>query len=398
MNKKKIILDSIFNIIASIIPIAVIQLIILPTIANKLGNYQYGIIITLISLISLFSHPFGNVLNNIRLLQNKEYEQNKIQGDFNLLLIIGICINSIVMIIGTIFYDEKITFINVAFIVIISGLNLLREYLIVTFRLTLNYNAILFNNLFLAFGYLIGFLLFMLTQYWQLIYICGYILSLLYIIKNSTLLKEKINRTILFKETSYKTIILFLSTFMGTAIIYADKLILYPLLGPNIVAVYYAATMIGKIISMGITPISGVFLSYLAKIEKLKIKNYIYIISFTGIVGVIGYFICIIFSRPVLSFLYPNLVDEAMKLIYITTASAVVSIITSVINPLILRFNNVNWQIIISTINFIMYIISTILFYNIYGLIGFCIGTLVANVVKLILMITILGYNLKKAK
>ena len=155
--KKKIVFDSILNIVSTAVPIAIIQLLIYPYIAKKLGNAEYGLIITLVSLFNLFSHPFGNVLNNIRLLQNNEYKQENIEGDFNILLVFGLMINSIIMVIGIIYYEGRLFYQSVLLIVLISGFNLIREYLIVAFRINLNYKFILLNNIFLIIGYLIGF-------------------------------------------------------------------------------------------------------------------------------------------------------------------------------------------------------------------------------------------------
>jgi O-antigen/teichoic acid export membrane protein len=398
MNKKKIIFDTILNIIASAIPIAMLQLIILPVIAARLGDTQYGLTITLVSLFTLFSHPFGNVLNNIRLLQNNEYERNNITGDFNVLLAASLAISTIIMVFGTIYYEGVISLVSIVLIIIISGLNLMREYLIVIFRITLNYKAILFNNVLLGVGYSVGLLLFYATEYWQLIYICGSVLSLVYITKNTNLLKEKLVKTTLFRTTTYKSVILFLSSFMKTALTSADKLLLFSLLGPTAVSIYYSSTVLGKIISMGITPISSVMLSYLARMEKVRFKSFIFIVSFAGIVCIVGYFVCVLISKPLLSLLYPAWADESMKLIYVTTATAIFGVMSSVIHPLILRFNNVNWQMVISGTNLVVYILCGLVFYKLYGLIGFCFGLLTASIVKLLMMIIIFMFSYHKGK
>ncbi len=396
--KKKILFDSVLNIAATAVPIALIQLIIYPAIAEKLGNVQYGLMITMVSLFNLVSQPYGNVLNNIRLLQNKEYNDNCIVGDFNILLVIGLVLNSIVMIVGTIYYEGVFSYVSVLLSVTISTLNLVREYLIVAFRIILNYKLILLNNIILVFGYLIGFLLFNVIGYWQLIYLCGYILSLIYIIKNSNLIMEKFKITYLFKKTAYKSMVLFISLFMGTFVIYADKLIIYPLLGPATVSVYYSSTILGKIISMGIVPISGVFLSYLPNIKNINLPHFLKILSFTVVSGVIGYFFCIVISKPLLLLLYPNWAYESLELINITSATAIIGVVCAVINPIILRFNNVNWQMVISLTEIVSYFSFTILLYNLYGLKGFCLGFLFTNILKLLTLIGIYMFSLRKDK
>lgn len=393
MHKKKFVLDSLLNIIATAIPLLILQLVTLPIVGAVLGGDQYGLVITLISLFTLLTLPFGNVLNNIRLLSDNEYKQKKVTGDFNVLLAGSVLISSFMVILGTVYYEDTISLASIILMVTIACFNLIREYLLVSFRLKLNYKGILINNIILGIGYLTGTLVFYLTGYWQLIFIFGSGLSLFYIIRNSNLLNETFKLTNLFKKTTYKSFVLFLSSFLKTIITYTDKLLLFPLLGPAAVSIYYTATIIGKIISMMITPINGVMLSYLTSMEKMKFKNFMYIMVTIGFVGVIGYFATILISHPLLYFLYPNWAAESMELIYITTASAIIGVMSSVIQPVILRFNNINWQLLISGTNVVVYIISVFTFYNLYGLIGFCIGILVANVFKLVLMISIFIFN-----
>ncbi|TCK93143.1 hypothetical protein EDC19_1322 [Natranaerovirga hydrolytica] len=393
MNKRKIIIDSILSIIASAIPIIVLQLIVLPIVGLKLGDTEYGIAVTLISMATLFSLPFGNVLNNIRLLMDVEYKDKNISGDFNILVFSSIVINAIIMVIGTIYYENSFSLISILLVVIFSGLNILREYLIVTFRIIINYKSILINNIILGIGYLFGLLVFSYLGYWQLIYVFGASFSLAYINKKSNLLKEGFVKTKLFKKTTYKSLILFISIFMKSLLNYADKLILFPLLGPSAVSVYYSATLMGKIISMAITPISGVMLSYLAKMSRFKMKDFILMVSLVSIVGFLGYFIILIVSEPILNLLYPHWADESLSLIHITTATAIVGVITSVIHPVILRFNHINWQLFINFINLVIYVVCVMIFYNLYGLIGFCLGMLIASLIKLLIMIFVFVYN-----
>lgn len=396
MLKKKFVFDSLLNIIATSIPIIVLQLFTLPIIGAKLGDEQYGLVVTLISLFTLLSFPFGNVLNNIRLLLDKEYEQKEITGDFNALLAGSVIVSAFVTIVGTVYYEGSFSFISIIFMVIISSLNLLREYLIVTFRIKLNYKAILVNNIILGIGYSIGTILFYLTGYWYLVYIIGSGLSLIYITKNSNLLKESFVITKLFKKTTYKSLVLFCSSFLRTILSYADKLLLFPLLGPKAVSIYYSATIIGKMISMAITPVNSVILSYLTRIEKMKIKTFIYIILIMSIVGGIGYIVIVQLSYPILNILYPNWAAESMNLVYITAASAIIGIISSVIQPFNLRFNNINWQLFISGTNVVIYIICAYIFYSLYGLLGFCFGILIANSLKLFMMLAIFVFNYRK--
>ncbi len=341
----------------------------------------------------MLSQPFGNVLNNIRLLTHQEYEDHKVSGDFTILLVGAIGINACTMIIGTLYYVESDFFMNVGLMLILSCLNVTREYAIVSFRITLNYKAILINNIILGIGYLAGLAVFWVTGYWQWIYIIGFSLSLIYVMRHSSLLKEKLTKTPFFKRTTYKSIILFISVLMKTMMNYGDKLLLFPLLGPATVSVYYSATVLGKIISMAITPISSVMLSYLAKMEKLRLKQFLSVLAIITAVGVIGYLVTVWISAPILLRLYPKWAEESLTLIPITTATAIIEMMCSVIHPIVLRFNHINWQIIISGINLLIYLAGGLILFHFYGLVGFSIGILGASLFKLLLMIVIFVWN-----
>ena len=366
--KKKIFFDMILNIVATSIPTVVLQLLILPSLSNYMDGNAYGLMVTILAVLNVVPSTIGNVLNNVRLLHEESYKKDNEQGDFQILLTIFQAINLLIMV-----------------TVSVGILWLGREYHIVAFRLKLDYIAILVNNLCLVAGYGIGYIFFMKNGYWQIIYLLGYILSYLHIVIASPIVKEPFTKTkrlrIVFNDSAF----LLISNVLARAINYADKILLYPLLGGTMVSVYYAATVFSKVVSLAITPINSVALSYLSKINK-KTNS---LFKWTYIVGIvvcgIGYIMTIILSRPVLSILYPKYVDAAMQYIWITSGTIVVSVLTSMITPFVLRFFDIKWQIWINGITTIMYIIISLSLLKLGGLMGFCIGALLANIIKLLI-------------
>lgn len=389
MNKKKFLIDTLYNIIAMGIPIVILQLVTLPFIGFLLGEEDYGYVVTIISLFTLLSFPFGNVLNNIRLIYDTEYKKKRISGDFNFLLSTSLFLSTLMLIIGMYYYVEHFTIIHLVSILLISSLNLLREYLIVGFRLHLNFKAIMYNNYLLGIGYIYGTYLFYLTGKWQFIFLLGYGFSLFYILRKSDLILEPLVITKLFKKTTYNSAILLLSSLLKNVLSYADKLLIFPLLGPTAVAIYYTATLIGKILSMVITPINGVILSYLVRYENFSNKRFISILLAVCIVGATSYVFSILISPFILNFLYPDWANDSLDYIYVTTATAVIGVIASVVQPFVLKFTHINWQLLIGGSNIFVYIICTILLYQRYGLMGFCIGILISTIYKLVLMVGI---------
>lgn len=365
------------------IPIVLLQLIVLPIVGNVLGEIEYGRAITFISFSTLCSVPLGNVLNNVRLLNNETYIEEKVSGDFNLLLIVNTIMNIGLMITGSIFYQN--TIFGTVLLILFSSLNLLREYLLVAFRITLNYKNILFNNIFLGAGYLLGLLLFLLFGYWELIYLIGNAMSIIFIIHKSNILREGIHKTKLFRNTSMQMIILLVAMFLNTSLNYVDKLLIYPLMGASAVTIYYSASLMGKLVSMLISPLSNVLLSYVVKINISKKFNNLKLLLFLFIFGTIGYGATLIISDPLMKILYFNWYEEAMRLIPITNLTAVFTAITAVLNTLILRFKNVFWQLNINLITLLLYLVLSITFYNIGGLYGFAFGVLTATGLKLLI-------------
>lgn len=384
--------NMILNTVAAAIPILSLQIVILPLISRYMDENEYGLVVTILSVLNIVPIILGNSLNNIRLLFNNKYIEKKLEGDFGILLLADIIINSIIIFSWSYFYitiyaDRNI--IHICLIVVVSVLWLLREYFIVAFLIDLNYRAIFVNNILLAVGYFIGVILFFITKLWECIYIAGYIFSLFFIIKETKIWKEQLKITELWKEVAKENLIYIISCLMYRFTTYADKIILYPLLGGLNVSVYYVATLSGKIVTMLITPICGVMLSYLAKKKNSTKSSFNRVIKYGSIACIIGYFGCILVSRPVLSILYPYYVDMAMNYIYITTAVVVIGVMISLINPYILKNMTMKWQIIINFSTLIIYIRTSLTLLKVFRLMGFCIGTLIANIFKLAIMLGI---------
>ncbi len=397
MIKKKFFVDILLNIIASVVPIIILQFFALPLVNKGINNpEEYGLIITIISLLMMTSRTYGNTLNNVRLIMNNKYLEDKDEGDFNVLLMYGSIIITIILAIIIVNYYNITDMMSVFLIGLISLTMVFKEYLIVSFRLELSYKRILVNNFILVLGYFIGCFLFILTGYWQSIYIVGQVFSLIYIIRNSKLLKEKLEITTKFKETTYKTVLLSVTSLLSTTTSYADKILLYPLLGGTVVAIYYASTLLGKIVGLMISPTSNVLLSYLSRKTKISLNTFYTILIISIFLSIPGYFIAIFISKPILSFIYPEYAADAVILIPITSASAMISLIIAMIDPIVMKFKNINWQIYVNTQHVIIYVALSIFLTHKYGVIGFAISISIALMIKLLSLIIIYVFTKTK--
>lgn len=393
IKKNDLAINVVLNTVAAAIPILVLQLVLLPLVAKYMNDDEYGLVVTILSILNIVPIILGNSLNNIRLLYENRYKENNILGDFPVILLLDLIINIILISIFGIcyinIYSTALNIIHILFVISISILWLLREYYIVAFLIDLNYGAILINNILLAIGYIIGFVLFRIIGLWESIYLCGYVCSLLFIYAKTTIWREKFKRSFLWKEVFKENNTYVLSCLLYRFTTYADKILLYPLLGGLYVTIYYVATLSGKIVSMLITPLCGVLLSYLAKKNNSNKKSFRKVVQYGSVFCAIGYIFCIVVSRPVLKILYPQYVDNAMDYIYITTAVVVIGVMISLINPYILKALSMKWQVLINSLTLFVYITGALVLLNFFGLMGFCVGTLIANVFKFVFMIGI---------
>ena len=387
--KKYIINDMLLNLIATAIPVAVLQLVILPMLSSRMGSDEYGLAVTILSVFNVIPASFGNVLNNIRLLYENKYRENQYTGDFQVILLIMCILNFIIMTVLTIYYEGSLKGIHLFLILITAFVWLLKEYYIVAFRIQINYKAIVLNNLIMVIGYGIGFVLYIWSDYWQMIYLAGYTFSLVYVMCHSDLWKEKIGITPFFRYTSIQTILLFISGLFGRILSYADRMLLYPMLGGTMVSIYFVATLFGKIISMAITPVNSVILTYLVKKEKKNDKIFKRTLLTGSIVCIIGYLFCLILSRPVLGFLYPQYINNAMPYIFITTATFVLGALIGLVNPFIMKYFDMKWQMAINGGTAVVYVTVCLTLLHFYELWGFCIGAFVAYIIKLLFMLLI---------
>lgn len=392
-NKKEIAANSILNFIASALPLAILQLVVLPLINARLGSEEYGLIVTLVGVLTLVSQTFGNTLNNVRLVHDLDYKALGVNGDFNLLVILLAPVSVILAGVVGLVYVGSFTWLDLAGLTAVELLGFLNSYYCVAFLINLDYKKVLIVGVMKACGHVIGFLLFLLAGWWYFVYIVGYLAATVYIFVKGGLHREPLVKTKLFGRIAKDEAILAASGFLSTLTSYADRLLLYPLLGGVSVSIYYASTFIGKMIFLAASPVSSVLLAYLGRKTALAAGSLKTIFLTSLATGVVLYIISIGVSRPFISALYPNLVDEAMTLIWITCATSVVNSISSLINPIIIRFCSMTWQLVLNITSVVCYIIFSIILLGFFGLEGFALGICLAALITLAMRIIVIMAN-----
>ena len=77
-DKKKIVGDFSYNLMSSLLATGVLQIVVYPVLARLFNASAYGILLTVMGIVNTVSVSIGNTLNNTRLIQNTNYEEQGI--------------------------------------------------------------------------------------------------------------------------------------------------------------------------------------------------------------------------------------------------------------------------------------------------------------------------------
>lgn len=395
MTKTSFAKDSILNFLAAVLPIVITQFLIFPYLARVNLSDTYGFIVVVYSLFSFAPGALGNVLNNVRLIHNRDWS-NEDNSDFNLLLVISGVISlglSTPYIIASGFTDP----IFLLLYAMTALMWMLREYGVVAFVADFDYRAVLINSLIMCVGYLIGFIFFCYGAHWAFTFFVGQLLSVVYIAKKSKIFVSGRKLTNRFRRTIKESGQLTCATLVGRASTYCDRLVLFPLIGGTGVAIYYAATLLAKIINMLSTAVNTVLLSRLS-IKSASNKREFFTVLCMGLaVCTICYILINLLSSFILMELYPQFCDEALQIVPLTAATSLVAVLSSLASPYVLRFKSLSWQTIVPLISLIVYLVAAFLLLSEFGLIGFCTGALIAECLKLCVLILVFCLSHERA-
>lgn len=383
---KRVALDMLINLAGTGLGLAVLQLIIYPIVSNQMDSDSYGQMLSIMSTVYIVSGTLGLALSTTRLVRRVRYEEQNIEGDYALLSLICLAAAAVVLPPILVFYFKTVDVIDVLLILLIGLFNFTSSYYIVGFRIRINYKAIFIDKVFCCIGYAIGYGLFCLFHRWEFIFIMAFLLESVYCAVMTKLVREPIRKTALFSETGKTFVNLGIASLLSRLLTYFDKLLLYPLLGGTAVSVYFAANIFGKLIMMTIEPITNVVLSYLSKHKTVSKSLWKTVVPAAAAGCALMYFVCLLISKPVITWFYPQWAEEAIGLVPLTTLCLALSSFISIMWPFTLKALESYKQIILNSVGIAVYIIAALLLYQSSGIRGCCIALLLSHVAKLVVM------------
>lgn len=381
---KNISKDFIYNITASLLFTGVMQIIVYPYLAQRFSAQEYGTLLTLMGIANTVVVSLGNTLNNTRLIMNQAYEKKHLSGDFNIILIFAVFVSVVCTIIaGTFVFDQGI--FATVLLSLYVGLACFRAYVSVEFRLVLNFKKILYGNVWGALGYIVGTGIVMVIPVWSISFLMAELFYTLYILHNTKIYRESYKTTELLGRTSSKYLILIITGLSGNLLVYLDRLLIYPLVGADAVSTYTVAAFFGKTLSIVMVPIAGVLLGYYAQKDyKMTIKKFWNINILTLVFCSLFILISIVLSPLITKLLYPTLFESAKSYLFVANLAATIGVMCSITQTSVLKFAPTWLQIVKEVVYGVAYIGCGVVLLDRYGLWGFCMAAVTANVVKLL--------------
>lgn len=387
--------DVSLNIIASFMMTGVLQIIVYPFLGSHMSADSYGLFLTLIGIVNIISVTLGTSLNNVRLLRDMAYKENKTTGDFNLINLGTIILITIITPLCILPFSQESLF-SLILIIGITILGSCRSYYSVGYRLVLNYTNYFKQCFVYCLGALMGLFFTAYTGVWQWAFLSAEVFSCIYILLTCrNLFKEPFRPTKLMMGTLNEYGFLISASLIGNVLTYLDRLLLYPILGAENVSVYYTATLFGKVLGIVMGPVAGVLLSYYAQKKSLSLKQF-WVQCSISLSCCFGFFlITLLLAKPITGLLYPTLIDQAVCYIPIANLSAIILVAAGVIQPAVLKFCKTSYQPIVQIIHLIVYIGLGITMVQKFGLFGFCIAVLIANSIKVVMLLIIGHFSLR---
>ena len=277
INKYKFLFsDMILNMVGFGIYVVSQKIILLPIIAKQVNDNVYTSLTLFMSILNIFCNVTGGELGNVRLIKNNDYKDKKVIGDFSRILLV---LSLLIIVIGSpILIFLKYEYKYILFFILTILMANIRLYATNFYRLEKKFLKVIIQNLIYLIGIILGLFVF---NYIHEIYIVLFIpelISIIYALFNCDLIKMGLNKTTEIKNTIKKYIGLGTISLLNNIMNYCDSILIYPILGAQQVAVYYAVNSVSNITSLLTNPMSSVILSWISNAKDEK-KNKIFKIT-----------------------------------------------------------------------------------------------------------------------
>lgn len=394
---KNFLSDVVLNMIGFGIYIVSQQILLLPILAKLVNDDIYSSFVLYISILNVVCNVTGGELGNVRLVRDSDYKEKSLKGDFARILALISPIIAIIVMPILIFY-MKYSVIGSILLTITLLMTNVRLYSTCYYRLEKQYSKVIIQNIFYLIGIVLSLGVFYFNRNIYMLLLIPEFISIFYALKNSDLLKMKMQKTIEMLNTVKKFIKLGIVSLLTNLMDYFDKFLIYPMFGAGAVAVYYAVNSMSKIANLITNPMSGVILSWVSNVNTEGTKNKI--LKGTLLANIPVLLITTIITAPLtyiaLRILYSQYLQEALILIIPIALTTAFSIAATLIKSVLLKYSNTNKLVVTYFLYFAVFAGLSYYLSKSNGLQGFAIANLISRIFLWILFIILLIVSKKE--
>lgn len=396
MNKAKgMAMDIVFSVAGIAALNGVIQLVVYPYLNRTVGTAEFGKLLYYIAIATVIASSFGTGAGNARMVESTKRETKN--GDYNIFLMgvfaVSACVCAVSLIAG-----KRLSAIDfILFLVFIIAI-VLRYYCDVEFKLGLRYKKYFAYYIAVTAGYIIGMFIYNLKKEVFLIPILGEGMAFVFIILFGTLFKkDAFKRTEFFSENIKSMLVLSFSYLVPALVLNSDRIITQLILSDSEVAIFYTASLTGKMIALVTAPLNGVIIGYLSKYKgKFTVKMFLSASGALVIVGIAVLLFCNIASHILIKILYPDIFAFSEPYFFIANTGQVLFFICETLLIFVLRFAPGKYQINTNIIYAAVFLLAVIPSAKISGLNGLAVSMAAVNAAKYILIVLSGIFYLKK--
>ncbi len=382
--KKKALINLIFSVAGIAVFNGIIQFVLYPFLNRQVGDAEFGVILTMISIMSIISSSAGAAVNNARMVA--PFEKTSKNGDYNLILllfnIIGIAI--IIIFLRVV---KQFSWYNVLFLNLLMFVTTYRYYSDCEYRKSLKFSSFFIYYLLIGIGYILGCLIYKILPYWQLSMLIGEVLALGFVVIRGTIYRKPFETSHVRNKVWLLSISLLIGEIINNLILNSDRILLFLVVSDEAVTQYYIASLVGKIVALVTVPLNGVIIGYLSRQEKNPSKKFILIYLSTVIgLGILAFIGCLIFSPIIIKLLYPDSYEGVKGILIIAIIAQVAFFCSTLAMSLIIKYMHSRVQLFINIIHLIIFIIITLLGAYYGGLVGFAVAAMIGNVIRFLIV------------
>lgn len=387
---KSFLSDMILNMIGFGIYIVSQQILLLPILAKMVNDDIYSSIVLYISILNVVCNVTGGELGNVRLVRDSEYKEKNLIGDFTRILLMLSTV--IIIFVFPVLILLKYSILGSIIFTITILLANIRLYATCFYRLEKKFNKVIWQNVCYLIGIIISLILFKLFGNIYLLLFIPELISSIYALKNSDILRMKLKKTIEMINTIKKFFQLGFVSLLTNLMNYFDKFLIYPMFGATSVAIYYAVNSMSKIASLITNPMSSVILSWVSNTNEKDKKNKI--LKMTLISNIPVLLIVTLLTIPLtyiaLKILYSQYMESALSLIIPIAVTTAFGTAATLVKSVLLKYSNTNKLVFTYILYFTIFIILGYFLSKFNGLVGFTTANLISKIILWLSFIVLL--------